>query len=47
MSLPDCPLPSLDHVTMLPGFDDPPALLDWSHREGARTVVLKMSWDGA
>src|SRR5437867_133096 len=46
-------LPSLDDVRLLSGIDDPVAILDWCHRQGARTVVFKLgkagSWvsDGA
>ncbi len=46
-------LPSLDDLRVLSGLDDPVAILDWCHRQGARTVVFKLgkagSWvsDGA
>ena len=46
-------LPSLDDVRLVCGEDDPAAILDWCHRQGARTVVFKLgkagSWvsDGA
>src|SRR5437763_2753303 len=47
-------LPSLDDVRLLSGLDDPIAIVEWCHRQGARTVILKLgnagSWisgDGA
>src|SRR5438477_7010671 len=40
-------LPSLDDVRLLSGLDDPVAILDWCHRQGARTVVFKLGKAGA
>ena len=40
-------LPSLDDVRVVSGLDDPAAILDWCHRQGARTVVLKLGRDGS
>lgn len=38
--------PSLDDVQVLSGLDDPDAILDWSHRLGAKAVLLKLGADG-
>jgi 2-dehydro-3-deoxygluconokinase len=40
-------LPSLDDVRLVCGEDDPIAILDWCHRQGATTVVLKMGKEGS
>jgi 2-dehydro-3-deoxygluconokinase len=40
-------LPSLDDVRLLSGFDDPVAILDWCHRQRARTVVFKLGRAGS
>jgi 2-dehydro-3-deoxygluconokinase len=40
-------LPSLDDVTVLSGLDQPDAIVDWSHRLGAKHVVLKLGAAGA
>lgn len=40
-------LPSLDDVRLVSGLDDPSAILDWCHRQGARTVVLKLGRHGS
>lgn len=40
-------LPSLDDVRLVSGLDDPVAILDWCHEQGARTVVLKLGRDGS
>jgi 2-dehydro-3-deoxygluconokinase len=40
-------LPSLDDVRVLSGADDPAAILDWCHRQGAPTVVLKLGREGS
>jgi 2-dehydro-3-deoxygluconokinase len=40
-------LPSLDDVRAISGVDDPAAILDWCHRQGALTVVLKLGRDGS
>jgi 2-dehydro-3-deoxygluconokinase len=38
--------PSLDDAQALSGLDDPMAIVDWSHRLGARVVFLKLGADG-
>jgi 2-dehydro-3-deoxygluconokinase len=38
--------PSLDDAQALSGLDDPMAIIDWSHRLGARVVFLKLGADG-
>jgi 2-dehydro-3-deoxygluconokinase len=43
----NCFLPSLDDVRLISGLDDPVAILDWCHAQGARTVVLKLGRDGS
>jgi 2-dehydro-3-deoxygluconokinase len=40
-------LPSLDDVSALSGLDQPEAIVEWSHRLGARYVALKLGADGA
>src|SRR5947208_11116800 len=40
-------LPSLEDVRLLSGLDDPVAILDWCHRQGARTVVFKLGKAGS
>jgi 2-dehydro-3-deoxygluconokinase len=40
-------LPSLDDVRLVAGLEDPGAILDWCHRAGAPSVVLKLGKDGA
>jgi 2-dehydro-3-deoxygluconokinase len=40
-------LPSLDDVRLVSGLDDPAAILDWCHGQGARAVVLKLGKDGS
>jgi 2-dehydro-3-deoxygluconokinase len=40
-------LPSLDDVRLVSGLDDPVAILDWCHRRGATTVVLKLGREGS
>jgi 2-dehydro-3-deoxygluconokinase len=40
-------LPSLDDVKALSGLEQPEAIVDWSHRLGARYVALKLGADGA
>jgi 2-dehydro-3-deoxygluconokinase len=47
ISLCDLFLPSLDDMVTLTGLDDPRAILDWSHAQGAPAVVLKLGADGA
>ena len=39
-------LPSLDDVKALSGFEQPEAIVDWSHRLGAKYVALKLGPDG-
>jgi 2-dehydro-3-deoxygluconokinase len=38
--------PSLDDATLLCGLDDPDAIVDWSHRLGAKAVLLKLGGQG-
>jgi 2-dehydro-3-deoxygluconokinase len=38
--------PSLDDVQALSGLDDPDAIVDWSHRLGAKAVLLKLGAQG-
>jgi 2-dehydro-3-deoxygluconokinase len=40
-------LPSLDDVRAIAGLEEPVAILDWCHRAGARSVVLKLGKEGA
>jgi 2-dehydro-3-deoxygluconokinase len=40
-------LPSLDDVKVLSGLEQPDAIVDWSHRQGARHVALKLGAGGA
>lgn len=40
-------LPSLDDMTTLTGLTEPQAIIDWSHRAGAKQVVLKLGAQGA
>jgi len=40
-------LPSLDDVRTVSELDDPVAIVDWCHGQGARTVVLKLGRDGS
>jgi len=47
ITLADYFLPSLDDVRLVSGLEDPVAIVDWCHREGARTVVLKLGRDGS
>ena len=47
MPLVDYFLPSLDDVRLLSGLKDPVAILDWCHRQGAGTVVLKLGKAGS
>jgi 2-dehydro-3-deoxygluconokinase len=39
-------LPSLDDVKVLSGFEQPEAIVEWSHRLGAKYVALKLGPDG-
>jgi len=45
-ALSDWFFPSLDDARELSGLDDPDAIVDWSHRLGARAVLLKLGADG-
>ena len=47
IALSDIFLPSLEDMVLLTGLDDPRAIIDWSHAQGARTVVLKLGAEGA
>jgi 2-dehydro-3-deoxygluconokinase len=47
IALSDIFLPSLEDMVALTGLDDPRAIVDWSHAQGARTVVLKLGAEGA
>jgi 2-dehydro-3-deoxygluconokinase len=40
-------LPSVDDVNVLSGHSDPQAIVDWSHKLGAKQVVLKLGSEGA
>ena len=40
-------LPSMDDMTVLTGLSNPDAVVDWSHAQGAKSVVLKLGADGA
>jgi 2-dehydro-3-deoxygluconokinase len=40
-------LPSLDDVRLVSGLDDPRAIVDWCHRQGAPNVVLKLGREGS
>jgi 2-dehydro-3-deoxygluconokinase len=47
IALADYFLPSLDDVKILSGLEQADAIVDWSHRLGARYVALKLGADGA
>ena len=47
MPLVDYFLPSLDDVRLVSGLDDPAAILEWCHRQGARSVVFKLGKAGS
>jgi len=47
IALADYFLPSIDDVRQISGVDEPEAILDWCHRAGASTVVLKLGKDGS
>ena len=40
-------LPSLEDMVALTGLREPRSIVDWSHAQGARAVVLKLGADGA
>lgn len=48
-SIPLCDhfLPSLDDVQLVSGLTEPREIVDWCHRMGARTVVLKLGREGS
>lgn len=45
-SMSDYFFPSLDDVAALSGLDEPDAIVDWSHRLGAKAVFLKLGAEG-
>lgn len=47
LGLCDLFLPSLDDMTTLTGLSEPQSIIDWSHRAGAKQVVLKLGAQGA
>jgi len=47
ISLCDLFLPSLEDMTTLTGLTDPEAIIEWSHAQGAKQVVLKLGAEGA
>ena len=47
IALCDLFLPSLDDMRALQGLDSADAVLDWSHAQGVRLVVLKLGAEGA
>ncbi len=47
VALCDIFLPSLEDMVGLTGLQDADSIVDWSHAQGARLVVLKMGADGA
>ncbi|MFM7000874.1 MAG: sugar kinase [Limnohabitans sp.] len=47
MGLCDLFLPSQEDITALTGLNDPQAIIDWSHAQGAEQVVLKLGPQGA
>lgn len=47
ISLCDIFLPSLEDMGSLTGMQEPDSIVDWSHAQGARLVVLKMGANGA
>ena len=47
IALCDLFLPSLEDMVALTGLHAPEAVLDWSHAQGARQVVLKLGAEGA
>ena len=47
VSMCDVFLPSLEDMVTLTGLTDPGAIVDWSHAQGAHTVVLKLGAEGA
>jgi 2-dehydro-3-deoxygluconokinase len=47
ISLCDLFLPSLEDMTLLTDLTEPDAIIDWSHAQGAKQVVLKLGSQGA
>jgi 2-dehydro-3-deoxygluconokinase len=47
MSLVDYFLPSLDDVRLVSGLDDPMAIIEWCHQQGARSIVFKLGKAGS
>ncbi len=47
IALADIFLPSLEDMVALTGLSDPHQIVDWSHAQGAKTVVLKQGAQGA
>jgi 2-dehydro-3-deoxygluconokinase len=47
VSMCDVFLPSLEDMVTLTGLTKPDAIVDWSHAQGAGTVVLKLGAEGA
>ena len=45
-ALSDYFFPSLDDAVALSGLEDPDAIVDWSHRLGAKAVLLKLGREG-
>jgi len=40
-------LPSLDDVRLVSALEGPASIVDWCHRQGAKTVVLKLGREGS
>ena len=47
MPLVDYFLPSLDDVLLVSGLNEPEPILDWCHRQGAKTVIFKLGKEGS
>ena len=47
VSMCDLFLPSLEDMTALTGLKTPEEIIEWSHQQGAKTVVLKLGEKGA
>jgi len=47
IALADYFLPSIDDVRQVSGVEEPEPILEWCHRAGASTVVLKLGKDGS
>ena len=46
VAMADLFFPSLDDARALSGLEEPDAIVDWSHRLGAKAVLLKLGADG-